>query len=286
MDIANEFELHRRHLIGVAYRLLGTLTDAEDAVQEAYLRLARADRAEIADLRAWLTTVVGRICIDQLRSARAKRECYIGPWLPEPLVDDDPADRVTLDESVSMALLVVLEQLSPAERTAFVLHDVFGLGFEEVGAVVGRTPAACRQLASRARRHVRAESPRYCTDHAEQARVADAFAAATLRGDLEGLLRVLDPGVVLRSDGGGVTSAARRPVVGADNVARFLVGLSRKSAGIEVEVQKRTVNGAPGLVLASPATGVFGVVGLAVDAGRITAVDLVVNPEKLTHLTR
>ena len=285
METDEEFEHHRGHLLGVAYRLLGRVSDAEDAVQEAYLRLLRVDRTEIDDLRAWLTTVVGRICLDQLRSARMQREAYIGPWLPEPIVEDDPADRVTLDESVSMALLVVLESLTPAERTAFVLHDVFGLEFDAVAETVGRTPAACRQLASRARRHVRERSPRFGADRDEQARVAKAFAAATLGGDLGGLLQVLDPDVVLRSDGGGLISAARRPVVGAENVSRFLLGIARKGASPDVRVELRTVNGGPGLVLESP-QGVFGVLGLAVADGRITAVDLVVNPEKLTHLTR
>ena len=203
---------HRRRLLDIAYRMLGSLSDAEDVVQEAYARLARADRGAIDDLRSWLITVTGRLCLDHLRSADVKRRAYVGPWLPEPLVDfpgadADPADRVTLDDSLRMALLVLLEQLSPAERTAFVLHDIFQVPFDEVGAIVGRSPAACRQLAARARQHVQSETrtARFHIDATEQRRVAERFAAACNEGDLEALLKVLDPDVVGEFDSGGST---------------------------------------------------------------------------------
>jgi RNA polymerase sigma-70 factor (ECF subfamily) len=282
---ADQYLEHRPHLVGVAYRLLGDLAAAEDAVQDAWLRLRERDLADVRDLRAYLTTVVGRLALDQLTSARATRERYVGPWVPEPVVTGaaDPADRVTLDESVSLALLVVLESLSPAERTAFVLHDVFGLEFEAVAEVVGRTPAACRQLASRARRHVRDSRPRYTTDAGEHRRAVTAFASATLGGDLGRLMAVLDPGVVWRADGGGLARTARRVVRGADKVARLALGVSERG-GQGAEVYAADVNGALGFVLVRDGA-VFGVIGFTVAGGRITEVDVVMNPDKLRHLT-
>src|SRR5690242_5902711 len=207
-----EFEQLRPYLFRVAYSHLGSLGEADDVLQEAWLRLVRTDRSEIRNLRAWLTTVVSRLAIDSLTSARARREEYVGPWLPEPLVDarppeEDPAGRAELDESVSMALLIVLESLSPAERSAFLMHDVFGYTFEEVAGMVGRSPAATRQLASRARHAVEARRPRYPAAPDEQERVVEAFHAASENGDLEALLAVLDPEVTFRSDGGGAVSA-------------------------------------------------------------------------------
>ena len=195
-ELALAFEAHRPRLVRVAYASLGSVAEAEDCVQEAWLRLRRLpDPGSIRDLGAWLTTTVSRLAYDALGSARARRERYVGPWLPEPLVEhlstDDPADRVTLDESVSMALLVVLERLSPAERTAFLLHDVFGFGFEEVAGVVGRSPAAVRQLASRARRHVEDGRPRFPPTRAEQQRLVTAFAAACGSGDMQQLVALL-----------------------------------------------------------------------------------------------
>lgn len=283
-ELAERFEQHRSHLRGVAYRMLGTFGEADDAVQEAWLRLARqADPSIINDLRGWLTTTTARICLDMLTSARARRETYVGPWLPEPDVQrepsTDPADRVTLDESVSMALLVVLESLSPAERTAFVLHDVFGVPFDEVAVTVGRSPAAVRQLASRARQHVEERRPRYTTAADEHRRVLAAFISAVSAGDLEGLLRVLDPDVVWRADGGGIVPSTRRPVHGNDNVARLTLGLvQRAPVGATADVEM--VNGAPGLVLRVDGQP-FSVMAFTVADGRITEVDAVQNPEKL-----
>jgi RNA polymerase sigma-70 factor, ECF subfamily len=277
------FEAHRGRLLRVAYATLGSLSEAEDCVQEAWLRLRRVENpAAIADLGAWLTTTVSRLALDALGSARARRERYVGPWLPEPLVEDasaaDPADRVTLDESVSMALLVVLERLSPAERTSFVLHEVFGLPFEEVGSVVGRSPAAVRQLAARAREHVRRGRPRFPPTAAEQRELVAAFAAACQQGDLERLVSLLDPGVVWRADGGGKVSAAHPVERGARQVARVVLAFARRpprSVGLV------TVNGAPGLVLRD-ADGVLTVLAVTVDAGRIVALDAIRNPDKLT----
>jgi RNA polymerase sigma-70 factor, ECF subfamily len=281
--LTQAFEAHRGRLFRVAYATLGSLNEAEDCVQEAWLRLRRVGNpAAIADLGAWLTTAVSRLALDALGSARARREHYVGPWLPEPLVEDthadDPADRVTLDESVSMALLVVLERLSPAERTAFVLHEVFGFPFDDVAAVVGRSPAAVRQLASRARDHVRRGRPRFPPTAAEQRDLVAAFAAACQHGDLERLVLLLDPGVVWRADGGGKVPAAHPVEQGAQQVARVLLRFARRpprSVGLV------TVNGAAGLVLRD-ADGVLTVLAVTVDAGRIVALDAIRNPDKLT----
>jgi RNA polymerase sigma-70 factor (ECF subfamily) len=280
----------RRHLLALAYRMLGTLADAEEAVQETYVRWYRMDpqdRAAVVSPRAWLTRVAGRVCLDLLGSARARRERYVGEWLPEPLPggaplagapQPDPADRVTLDESVGSALLVVLERLTPAERVAFVLHDVFGTPFDEIAEAVGRTPAATRQLASSARRKVRAHRA-LGTAPAELARVTRAFAAAAAGGDLGTLVALLDPAVELRSDGGGIVSAARRPVVGADHVARFLVGIVTKNPWLRVE-PAASVDG-PVLAIRDGAGAVRGVVSLGVAAGAVVDVWIVMNPEKL-----
>ncbi len=223
MTVAERFAEARPRLLRLAYSQLGDLGEAEDVVQEAWLRLERTGAESIHDLDAWLTTVVGRLALDTLRSARARRESYVGPWLPEPLVStgaDDPADRVTLDESVSYALLVLLEQLSPPERTAFVLHDVFEMPFPDVAEVVGRTPEAVRQLASRARRHVAEQRPRFDATADEHDRAVRAFAHAIAEGDLDRLASALDPDVVWTADGGGRAVASLKPIRGAERVAR------------------------------------------------------------------
>jgi len=285
-DLATEFEALRPQLTRVAYGMLGSLAEAEDIVQEAWLRLGRADRAAIDDLRAWLTTVVGRLALDALDalgSARARRESYVGEWLPEPVVEED-GDEPTLDESVSTALLVVLERLSPAERTAFLLHDVFDLPFEKVAAVVGRSPAAVRQLAARGRAHVEAGQPRFPAGAEEEARIVAAFAVAWQEGDHEALLGLLDPDAVMRSDGGGKVPAAGKPLVGADRIIRALMGFARAAARHGVEPQGRfaRVNGSAGLVILE--RGATNVYSLTIDAGRITAIDVVRNPDKLRGL--
>jgi RNA polymerase sigma-70 factor (ECF subfamily) len=281
-DLAAEFEALRPRLLRVAYATLGSRTEAEDVVQDAWLRLARADAREIRDLAAWLTTVVGRLALDALGSARARRERYYGEWLPEPVVGEapDPADQVTLDEEVSLAMLRVLESLSPAERTAFVLHDVFGHTFDEVAEAVGRTPQAARQLASRARRHVEAGRPRFPATRDEQREVVSAFMAAATHGDVQGLLAVLDPEVTLRADGGGRIAAIREPVHGAERVAKLLAGFARLGPGRGEIVE---VNGSPGLVIEGEVGG-RSVMAFTVDGGRITAIDVVRNPDKLQRV--
>jgi RNA polymerase sigma-70 factor, ECF subfamily len=286
---AVEFERNRDHLMAVAYRMLGTRQDAEDAVQETYLRYLRAADSDIRDLRAWLTTTVARVCLDELRSARARRESYVGQWLPEPIVGVfqgltapmGPEDRVTLDESVSMAVLVLLESLTPAERTAFILRDILGLPYEELSEVVGRSQAACRQLVTRARAHVREHAPRFTPDRAQHAEAVQAFLAACSCGSVDELVRVLDPDVILRSDGGGVVpGVARRPVVGADHVARLLLGVAARHAAMS---RAGAVNGSPGLVFEDD-KGVVGVMAFTVAGGLITEIDFVVNPDKLRRV--
>lgn len=290
MDDVDLLERERRGLLGLSYRLLGTVADAEDAVQETYVRwyrLTEDERAAIGNPAAWLTRVAGRVCLDMLGSARARRERYVGEWLPEPLpgesaiaasVPVDPLDRVSLDDSVSTALLVVLESLTPAERVAFVLHDVFGVPFAEIAETVGRSPGAVRQLASQARRRVR-ERRAGASTRAEHDAVAQAFAVATATGDLATLVSVLDPDVVLRADGGGRVSAARRPVHGADRVARFLLGLPHLQPTATVEP---TVS-ADGLAFLVRIDGrADAVISLVVAAGRVTDVYIVRNPDKLT----
>ncbi|MFD5614255.1 sigma-70 family RNA polymerase sigma factor, partial [Kitasatospora sp. NPDC127060] len=239
----------RRQLINVAYRLLGSLTESEDAVQEAYARwyaLPPGKRREILAPGAWLTTVTGRICLDQLGSARARRERYVGAWLPEPLPDgsgaEDLADQVVLDESVAMAFLVVLESMTPAERVAFVLHDVFRYPFAEIAAVLGRTPAACKQLASSARRRVgTATTPARTADRADTVR---RVRQAWQRKDIEALVTVLDPAAVMTADGGGLASAVLHPVEGGARIARYLLAIAERAPGLEL--LERSVNGAPG----------------------------------------
>jgi RNA polymerase sigma-70 factor (ECF subfamily) len=280
MNAAARFAQARPRLLRLAYSELGDVDEAEDVVQEAWLRLERSDVEAIENLDGWLTTVVGRLALDRLRSARARRETYIGPWLPEPLASDDPADRVTLDESVSYALLTVLERLSPAERTAFVLHDVFDVPFDDVAEVVGRSPEAVRQLASRARRHVKGERPRFPASRDEHDRTVRAFAQAVSEGDLERLVAVLDPDVVWTSDGGGRVIAARKPLRGAARVARAWVALARKAPHEPVET---TLNGRLGLVLAGT-DGERAALSFVVSHGRVTRIDAIRNPEKLRRL--
>ena len=283
----------RRQLINLAYRLLGSLAEAEDAVQEAYARwyaLTPQEQAAIGKPGAWLTTVTSRICLDLLRSARARRERYVGEWIPEPVPAGtewwgstavDPADRVTLDESVTMAFLVVLDTMTPAERVAFVLHDVFGYAFAEIADIVGRSPGACRQLASSARRRVRAaQAP--ATPAAERAGVVRDFQRAWASGDIGALVAVLDPGAISVADGGGLVSAALLPIEGAEQVARFYADLIGTVPGLTI--LERTVNGQPGLV--GQQDGVTTTVyAFDIAGGRITRIWAVRNPEKLRPWT-
>lgn len=280
---------HRRRVFDVGYRLLGSVAEAEDVVQETYARLLDGDRvdvAEIDDLVGWLVTVSSRLCLDRLRRHEHRRRSYAGPWLPEPVVRDGALpveDRVTLDQSVRMALLVVLEQLSPAERTAFVLHDVFGLSFIDVGAVVGRSPSACRQLASRARRRIAADpaAGRFEVDPSEHDELARRFARACEIGDLDGLIEVLAADVVGDFDSGGaIPGAPTSELVGADAVAKQLVGAM---AGSAARFRVADVNGEPGVVVEIGGR-VVAVIWLSVHDGRIDRLHGVGNPAKLRHL--
>jgi RNA polymerase sigma-70 factor (ECF subfamily) len=283
-DLSEAFERARPRLIRVGYAVLGSRHEAEDVVSETWLRLVTADANEpIRDVEAWATVAVARAALDTLRSARSRREVYVGPWLPEPLISFDaavdPADRVTLDETVSYALLVVLESLTPAERTSWVLHDVFGMPFTEIAGVVGRSHQAVRQLAARARVHLESQQPRLDVASTEHDQAVTAFLAAAAGGDLQALLAVLDPDVVCTSDGGGQVSAARRPVLGADRVARFVLGIGAM-VWPEDTVEIITVNGAAGIGVRR-GDAMTTVVSLTVVAGLITRVDVIRAPDKL-----
>src|SRR5438067_5077194 len=274
-----EFERNRQHLQAVAYRMLGSASEAEDALQEAWLRLSRSDTEQVANLAGWLTTVVARVCLDMLRSRRARREDYVGSWLPEPVVtiENGPEDEAVLADSVGLALLVVLDTLTPPERLAFVLHDMFGMPFDEIAPIVDRSEAATRQLASRARRRVRGAAPATDPDLREQRRVVDAFLAASRAGDFEALLEVLDPDVVLRIDVGGVAPAARPPIEGAEAVAAQVLQRGRRLAP---HARPAIVNGTAGVIVV-PAKRPIAVVGFTISGGRIAEIDVIADPAKL-----
>jgi RNA polymerase sigma-70 factor (ECF subfamily) len=289
---SDPFEAERPHLLAVAYRMLGSRAEAEDVVQEAWLRYHQARTGgEIHDLRGWLTTVTGRLCLDVLKSARVRREAYPGPWLPEPVVSslDDPAEQVTQRLEVSLALLVVLEKLTPEQRVAVVLHDAFAVPFDEVAAVLTTSVAAARQHASRGRRAIADGQARHTADLAEQRTVLQAFLTAAASGDLRALAAVLAPEVVAIGDGGGVVNAGRNPVVGQDKVVRLYAGLlSRGMAETHgVTVEPVLVNGAAGVVIRGAyrdGRRLLSVLTVAVADGRITAVYNQLNPAKLGSL--
>jgi RNA polymerase sigma factor (sigma-70 family) len=282
----------RRHLINLAYRLLGSLADAEDVVQETYARwyaMSPREQEAIEVPGAWLTKVASRICLDQLGSARARRERYVGEWVPEPLPEPaewplgqpvaaaDPADRVTLDESVTMAFLVVLDAMTPAERVALILHDVFGYSFAEIAEITGRTPAACRQLASSARRRIHS-SQAPPAPAARQAELVRDFKRAWEALDIQALLGLLDPGATVVADGGGLVSAALEPIVGGEQIARYLTDIASRAPS--VTMLERTVNGQPGLVAQQDGV-IVTVFAFDIDGDRIRHIWAVRNPEKL-----
>jgi RNA polymerase sigma factor (sigma-70 family) len=288
----------RRRLINLTYRLLGSLAEAEDAVQETYARwyaMPRHQQQAIASPGAWLTTVASRICLNLLRSARSRRETYVGEWIPEPLPERsewitgrpggttiDPADRVTLDESVNMAFLVVLESMTPAERVAFVLHDVFRYSFAEVAQITGRTPAACRQLASKARRRIRAAQPP-ATPAAEQAGLIRAFKQAWEAKDIDALIGLLDPGATAVADGGGLAVTFVRPIEGGEQIARAWIEIANRSLA-NMTLLERTVNGQPGLIAQQDGVTVT-VFAFDITGDRIKHIWAVRNPDKLRPWT-
>ena len=282
-SLTGRFEAERAHLRAVAYRMLGSVTDADDAVQEAWLRLSRSGAAEVENLRAWLTTVVARVCLDMLRSRNVRREEPFGPHIPEPIVSAadgvDPEHEALLADSVGLALLVVLETLSPGERLAFVLHDMFGMPFEEIAPIADRSPAAARQLASRARRRVRGAAPAPDADLTRQREVVDAFLAAARGGDFDALLAVLDPDVVLRVDRGTVRPGASREIRGAHAVVEQV----RTFATLAEHARPVLVNGAPGFVVA-PRGRPISVAGFTVARGRIVEIDLLADPARVRQL--
>jgi RNA polymerase sigma factor (sigma-70 family) len=280
--LAELFEEHRAHLRAVAYRMLGSSSDAEDAVQESWFRLSRTDVSGVENLRAWLTTVVARVCLDMLRTRTSRREDPLDVHVPDPVItraDADPESDAMVADSVGLALLVVLETLEPAERLAFVLHDVFGMTFDEIGPVVDRSPVAARQLASRARRRVQSKALNADPDLHEQRRVVDAFLAAAREGDFERLVTVLDPDIVLRADGGARTGMSRI-VRGADTVAAQAATFSKSGLSNHFVL----VNGSIGLVSRRPDGRVFSVMGFTIAAGKIVEINILADPERLSRL--
>jgi RNA polymerase sigma-70 factor (ECF subfamily) len=281
---AAQFEQQRPHLQAVAYRMLGSRAEAEDAVQQTWLRLSRSDDA-VANLSGWLTTVVGRVCIDMLRARQARREDYVGTWLPEPIVrldpTEDPEAQAELTDSVGLAMLVVLDMLTPPERLAFVLHDMFGVPFDEIAPMLDRTPAATRQLASRARRTVRGAPTASDPDLGRQREVVAAFLAAARAGDFDALVKVLDPDVVFRVDTGGRPAMAPAILTGSTDVARHAATYGPRFAKL---CSPALVNGGVGIIARVP-SGVIAVAGLTVVHGRVSAVDLILDPDKLAVLT-
>lgn len=280
------FEEHRGLLFGVAYRMLGSVVEAEDAVQEAYLRFRTTDAA-VENPRAFLVTIVTRLCLDQLKSARVQREQYIGPWLPEPLVshaapEPTPEDIVTTDDSVSFAFLVMLEELGPVERAVFLLREVFDYDYGDIAAVVQKSEAACRQVFHRARERLAERQHRHSASYAQRRDLTMRFLAAAHEGNMAGLLEVLSADVVAYSDGGGKAAAALNPIFGADRVARFTLGVARKTPVGGVEFVD--VNGDPGVILRSPSGRIDSIIVLEIEEGMANRLYVVRNPEKLSRV--
>jgi len=280
------FESHRRALTGLAYRMLGSRAEAEDVVQDAYLRWHAVDRDAIAEPRRYLGTVVTRLCLDRMKSARARREIYVGQWLPGPVVDEtlDADAAGDLAHDLSVALMLVLERLSPLERASFLLHDVFGLDFADVARTLQRGEPACRQLAARARVHIEKARPRFPASREQGMRLAAAFAAAAQTGDVATLTKLLAEDAVLYSDGGGKRAAALNPIKGADKIVRFLGGITRKNLALSsMQVRPATLNGLAGFVLREE-DGAIDTLAFEHDGSRIVAIYVVRNPEKLRHV--
>lgn len=282
VDAVTAAAAQRPRLLGLAYRLTGSRSEAEDIVQEAYARLS--ETAEVRDPAAWLTTVTARLAVDHLRSARARREAYVGPWIPEPLVGDadQPESDAVMAESVSTAMQVVLETMSPLERAVFVLHDVFGYRHHEVAAMLDRTPAAVRQIASRARAHLQTRRPRFTADAGQRRQVGAAFVAAANGRDVATLMELLSPDVVFRSDGGGVVAAARKVQVGRARVAAFAGALLDDNPGATFDTA--WVNEAPAIRVLGPDGALLSLIVLQVASGQVVEMNAVLNPVKLTNV--
>lgn len=278
------FEAHRGLLFALAYRMVGMVADAEDLVQETYLRWEGADRSAVRSPKDYLSATVTRLAIDHLRSARVRREQYVGPWIPEPLVgaaEDDPLDAVTLAESLSTAFLMVLERLSPVERAVLLLRDAFGFEYADVARIVERSEANCRQIAKRARDRATSGRPRFAATPSDAEDVARSFTAACRSGDIESLLRLVAPDAILWTDGGGKAPAARNPILGADRITRFFVGILRKWPHFTVRIAP--INGSPGLIVEGE-DGFVRTVTFGVRDGRIEEIFMVANPDKLQRL--
>lgn len=274
------FEEHRQFLIGVAYRMLGSLAEAEDIVQDAFLRWSSVDQAAVDNSRAYLAQIVSRLCLDRMKSAAARREQYVGTWLPEPLIE--PPNTPVADD-LSLALLLTLERLSPLERAAFLLHDVFDMDYAVIAETLERSEAACRQLAARAREHVRDGRPRFTASPESSAKLAEAFASAVLGGNVDELTQLLADDAVLYSDGGGKRLAALNPIFGRDKIVRFLLGVTKKFPVERVRVERVVINGLAGFVIwtdEGPET-----LSVAIEHDRIAGVYAVRNPDKLRHLS-
>jgi RNA polymerase sigma-70 factor (ECF subfamily) len=287
--MTDAFEEHRNLLFAVAYRMLGTAADAEDAVQDAWLRWSAGDRSEVADPKAYLVRITTNVALDRLRSAQVRRETYVGPWLPEPmLTSPDVAEDAELSESVSMAMLVVLETLSPLERAVFILKEVFGYPFAEIARALDRSETSVRQLGTRARKHVEARRPRFEAGSAKRRAATERFLDAVLGGDINRLMEVLAPDVALWSDGGGKVRAPRRAIFGADKVGRFLAGISGVAyqgvAAGDMRFERVEINGEPAVVVAGPA-GPISAFTVDIDPdGHVQTIHLVANPDKLRAL--
>ena len=285
MPPGETFEEHRPKLTAVAYRMLGSVADAEDIVQEAFLRWSQANASAVRSPEAYLVTMVTRLCIDHLRSARVQRETYVGPWLPEPLLtsEEDPTDHAELADSLSMAFLLLLETLSPVERAVFLLHEVFGYDYAEITATVGKSAVNCRQIARRARNHLQARRPRFEPSPDERNRLMQQFIAACQAGSMDDLLATLADEATLYSDGGGRVTAARKPIYGRDKIARFLLGIYRKAPeGFEVSFAE--INGQPGFVVTLEGRP-QAAWSFQIYDGRIQNIYVVLNPEKLRRLS-
>jgi RNA polymerase sigma-70 factor, ECF subfamily len=289
MDEGAAYQELRPLLFSIAYQMVGSASEAEDLVQEAYLRFHRAlaGGAEVDSPKAYLSTVTTRLAIDHLRSARVRRERYVGAWLPEPLVtgeDADPAGHAETADSLSLAFLVLLERLSPVQRAVFLLHEVFGYGYAEIAGLVGRSEDNCRQIAARARRHVEAGRPRFEASRRQRDELARRFFAAIDQGDTEGLVGMLAADAVLYGDGGGKAPALAAPVHGAEQVARLLLGLARRGRAVGMAFAPAEINGHPGLLTYDPAGRLVGVLAVDIAEGHIQTVRSMVNPDKLRHL--